>query len=247
MAIKNLNRPPQLPIVGKLRKGAPTTGRGPGQELPHFRFTSDDPAVMQAFEQAYGPEPKAIRAVFEHRDVDSVWEAWQEEWGASGLMHRCDGETMTVWRDRQGIMQQTPAPCPHANVLPRTPQMCKPVGRLRIVIPELQRLAAVLVETHSKHDILRIDSILRQMMFMLNGLHGKPFLITRVPTEISRPAQGGARARVTKHLLGIELEPTYVNRMLTATQQHVLAQSVPLLALADDDADEEDDYLIKPA
>ena len=40
---------PRLPSLGKLRKGAEKTANKPGADLAYFRFTSDNPEVVEAF------------------------------------------------------------------------------------------------------------------------------------------------------------------------------------------------------
>ena len=93
MPIKGLtNQAPQFPCVGELRKGSQQSGGNMGKDLTYFRFTSDIPEVMESFESAYDGEPRLINVFLPFRYVDDNWEAWQEEWVASGLRHRCDGE-----------------------------------------------------------------------------------------------------------------------------------------------------------
>jgi hypothetical protein len=96
---------PRFPTLGKLRKGAErvkkTNQQGKeywtfGEELPHFRFTSDRPEIAGAFYAHNDKEPHELRCYMAYPTPDEAFTVWAEIWGASGLVHRCDGESMTV-------------------------------------------------------------------------------------------------------------------------------------------------------
>ena len=60
MAIKGLTTradiTPRFRTLGKLRKGGEKTAKGYGPDLDHFRFTSDDATIVDAFMDVYGEE-----------------------------------------------------------------------------------------------------------------------------------------------------------------------------------------------
>ena len=205
MPIKRLQRTegqPQFPNIGKLRKGGerPATGKAPGKDLEYFRFTSDDERAMTMFEAAYGKEPQAINVYLPMPTTDENFSSWQEAWVAGGLQHRCDGETCTIWLKPDGTYSQEPKPCPGG---------CKEVGRLMVIIPELQRMAYVTAETHSINDIITITDNLSAIESIAGTLTGIPFVLKRVAREISTPGQDGKRARRTKWMLSIEVDPVW--------------------------------------
>ena len=205
MPIKRLQRTegqPQFPNIGKLRKGGerPATGKAPGKDLEYFRFTSDDERALTMFEAAYGKEPQAINVYLPMPTTDENFSSWQEAWVAGGLQHRCDGETCTIWLKPDGTYSQEPKPCPGG---------CKEVGRLMVIIPELQRMAYVTAETHSINDIITITDNLSAIESIAGTLTGIPFVLKRVAREISTPGQDGKRARRTKWMLSIEVDPVW--------------------------------------
>ena len=196
--------------IGVLRKGGPKeSARKPGEELEHWRFTSDNPDVMQAFEDAFGKEPKVLKGVFlaGGETVKDVFDPWCEQWGGGGagqgtLQHRCDGEICVLWRDSDGNMISDPDqlqqhPCPGK---------CAWVGRLSVIIPELWEaghVGVVKVETHSKVDIYQWSDALEEAYKTAtshngNGLAGVDFTLSREMGLVNAPRSGGGKMRVKK-------------------------------------------------
>jgi len=93
---------------------------------------------------------------------------------------------------------------------------CKPTGRLKVIVPELRRLAFMTVLTTSVWDILNISRQLEAIRYMNGGkLQKVPLVLTRRPREISTPSgKGGKRARREKWLLGIEADPDWVEAQI---------------------------------
>ena len=220
MPIKGLtNQAPQFPLIGELRKGAPKPEQGnrPGKDLTYFRFTSDLEDVTEAFEAAYDGEPRLINVFLPFRYVDENWEAWQEEWVAGGLKHRCDGEFVVRMLNGDGEYID-----PDPGTV-KCPGKCKPSGRLKVIIPELGRLAYVLVLTTSKWDIHNLDGQLRALYEIKQDLRGIPLQLRRRPERKSMP-QGKKRVRREMWLLSIEAAPTYVSLQLAAQEAAALPQ-----------------------
>lgn len=219
MPIKGLtDRQASFPQIGVLRKGEEKTGNKPGADLKHFRFDADE-ATTKTFEEAYGKEPRAIRVFVPFATTDENFEAWKEEWVAGGLKHRCDGETCSLWLTPQGTYSTEPKKCPGG---------CKQAGRLKVVIPELKRLAYVTVLTTSKHDIMEIHANLSALEAARGSLVGIPLILRRVPREISTPTDDGKRVRREKWLINIEAQPQWVEMQLIAQEQ----QAIPVIGAA---------------
>jgi len=202
---------PRFPRLGKLRKGGEKTASGFGPDLDHFRFTSDRPEIVKAFHDAFGKEPRTIPVYIPHATPEDAFPVWSEIWGATGLVHRCDGETMTVWLDG-GVYKRGAKPCAggHTN----NDYLQDAVGRLEMIIPELVEagfVGYVTLETHSKNDILSILATLHAVYEARQnnelGLRGVLFNLRRVQESISTPGFGknaGKRSRVTKWLVRLE-------------------------------------------
>lgn len=238
MAIKRLTREASFPLIGKLRKGGvrPESGKQPGKDLTYFRFDTDDAHAMQRFAAAYGNEPAQVNVFLPHQTAAANFSCWQEAYVAGGLTHRCDGETCVIWLD--GTKYRTdPKPCPGG---------CKEVGRLMVIIPELQRFAYVTVETHSINDIIRLQENLQAVEFLRGDLRGIPFILKRTPVEISTPTADGKRSRREKWLLSIEVDPVWASLQLEAMHRAALTvggatvDESRMLTTAYDE-DEEDD------
>jgi len=224
MPIKGLTTGQQaaFPEIGQLRKGAPKPDdRHIGKDLTYFRFTSDIPEVEAAFNEAYDGEPRLINIFLPFATTDENMEAWQEEYVASGLKHRCDGEHVVLMQDKNGNYVM---PTPNDPI--RCPGSCKPVGRLKVIVPELRRLAFVTVLTTSIHDIRNLTAQLRALESLRGDLRGIPLQLRRRPKKISTPAGNGKRARREKWLLSVEAAPQWVELQLAAQQ----AQATPQIA-----------------
>lgn len=222
--IKRLVREAAFPCVGRLRKGGKKetktiTKNGQqkeietyGKDLTYFRFDSDDARAVAHFRAAYGDEPVEVNVFLPHQTAAQNFSCWQEAYVAGGLTHRCDGETCVIWLD--GTKYRTdPKPCPGG---------CKEVGRLMVIIPELQRFAYVTVETHSVNDIIRLQENLQAVEFLRGDLRGIPFILKRTPVEISTPTPDGKRARREKWLLSIEVDPAWAALQLESMHRAAL-------------------------
>lgn len=217
MPIKGLtDRLPQFPKIGDIRKGAPKTEGRIGRDLTYFRavFPDDERDAAATFLEAYGAEPREINILLPFPEIARNFEAWQEKHTAGALQHRCDGETCVAWRDEDGKMHRTPTPCPGG---------CKPVGRLKVIIPELRRLAYIEVHTTSIWDIVELAKNLKSLAKLThNGISGIPLVLKRRPRKISTPRKGGKRVRQEKWLLSIEAGPQWVDAKLTAMRLEAL-------------------------
>jgi hypothetical protein len=209
-----------FPRIGKLRKGAAAPRNqagqvvGVGKDQEFFRFTSERPEVIAAFEEAYGAQPALVSVYLPYADVERNFACWKEKWTAGGLVHRCDGETMTVWLDTAGKYQRTPRHCDGG---------CDEVGRLTVIIPELVRagfVGYVVLETHGINDVLSIQASLMAAWETRAGnplgLRGIQWALRRVKEKISTPMPNGKRARRDKWLVKLEPAADWVQLQLQA-------------------------------
>lgn len=217
--IKGLTGKCYFPQIGTLRKGAQKTTNAPGRDLEYFRFDCDDKEVVDQFKEIYGEEPQQIRVYLPYPTIDENFEAWQEEWNASSLLHRCDGEFCVLWHE--GGVYCTPE---NTGKVKPCPGKCKPSGRLKVILPDLKRMAFVMAMTTSKHDIMSIDAHLRALQQTSGKLSGIPLILRRVARKISTPdwKGGDKRVRSEKYLLTIEAQPEWVELQLSAMAQGAL-------------------------
>ncbi len=238
MSIKGLtdNVLPAFPRLGKLRKGAAQENGRLGREQSFWRFASERTDVSAAFTAAFGAQPVAITIYLPYAAVAENFTTWREEWTAGGMVHRCDGETMTIWRTPTGHYDSTPRPCPNAG---QEKPACKPVGRLTVIIPELIQagyVGYVTMETHSLNDLLSIQASLLAVAEARRGnemgLRGVPFVLRRVPELISTPGEDGKRVRRQKYLVKLEPLADWVALQLEASRKLAFGNE-QRLALAD--------------
>lgn len=229
-----------FPRIGELRKGAekPKQGNKPGADLTHFRFTSKAQDVLDSFASVYGNKPASINVFLPYATTDENLEAWIEEWAAGGLKWRGDGQTLAIWQTSEGTYSQEPKPQPKGG---------KQVGRLKVIIPELGRLAYVVALTTSTHDIMEIHSNLEAFEALRGDLRGIPFTFSRVPRMISTPSgQNGKRARREKWLWHIEASPQWVQAQLSVMQRQALPSGGQQLALPSSTIDHNTGEIIEP-
>jgi hypothetical protein len=179
-----------------------------GADLDHFRFVSEYEEVAAAFQEAFGEKPTLLRVYLPYRTAEENFSTWKEAWAASGLVHRCDGQTMVIWRTADGKYSREPQPCDGK---------CKEVGRLEMVVPELLQagfVGYVTLETHSQHDLMNITASLRAAEEARGdhplGLRGIEFTLRRRKERISTPAGDGKRVTREKWLVSIEPSATWV-------------------------------------
>ena len=215
MPIKGITDRKQIgfPKIGDIRKGAAKEADRIGRDLTYFRaaFIEDETVAAAKWAELYPGEPRAIHVLLPFRSVAENFEAWQEEHGASRLVHRCDGETCVLWLDKDtGEYRHDPKPCPGG---------CKPTARLKVIIPELERLAYMVVHTTSINDIVALTENLEALARLTgNGINGIPLVLKRRPRMLSVPVKG-KRARVKKWMLTLEADSAWVKAQLEAMKE----------------------------
>lgn len=252
MGIKGLtDRNMAFPEIGQVRKGM-VDKAGKLTDLKYFRVEIAEEESQKIFEDVYGKEPKEINIFFPFDDIGKNWDAWLEAYVAGRMIARSDGETMIYWIDTQTGEEKAKygidpkgerVPMPKDNIVgsyisqgektknQKIDVKLKPVGRLKVIIPELQRLAYLTVHTTSHHDIVNISAQLDALKAINRGrLAGIPLVLRRRPRKISTPdlQDKSKRARREKWLLSIEAKPEWVAQQIMVLN----AGSMPQLANA---------------
>ena len=256
MTIKGIsNQRLSFPRIGILRKGAKKMqDNKPGADLKYLRFVSDDVDANRMFLAAYGPEPRRINVLFPFATTDENLEMWMELHGSGSLKHRCDRDTAVLWQDSDGTYRTDPVPCPSkAAGLQGKPGGCRPAIKVHVVIPELRRIAEVVVLSGAWNDAVELDGNLRAAEDTAHALGmnlcGLPFVLSRVEREISTPPRekGGKRMRSKKSLLHLEIAPSHVGLLMDAARKLAtprLSDGEPVRLLSEPsyvDEDEEED------
>lgn len=226
---------PRFPRLGKLRKGGERVEKVNkegkkyttfGEDLDHFRFTGEKPEITAAFYAHNEEKPAELRCFLAYPTPDEAFEVWAELWGATGLVHRCDGKNMTVWQENgKYITGSKPCPGGHKD----NDYTRDAIGRLHLIFPELLmagHVGYVTLETHSKNDIINILGVLMEVYRKGGDLTGIEFVLRRVKESISTPGfgnQAGKRSRVDKWLVRLEPAAEWVRHQLEAAHAGQLA------------------------
>jgi hypothetical protein len=253
MPIKGLSdRGMSFPTLGHIRKGAPKTGEGEstriGEDLSWLRaeFDEGEAEAAKLFHSIYGDQPREIRVVLPFNEIERFFECWQEAYIAGTMLHRCDGEYVQWARDAgtgqitvkdwKSVLTGERVLCGGKPVATSgggkaRGVFCKRTGRLKVILPELKRLACMIVHTSSAWDVANLNGQLEWYRWMAGGrLTGLTFLLKRKPVQISTPSSDGKRVRRGKWLLSLEADPEWVGSMLSQLKSAILSEGPALTA-----------------
>lgn len=226
-----------LPVIARLYKGEekPENANRPGKDLDYFRveFEPQFEHLRPDWIDLYGERPREFpRAYFAAPTVDEAFQAWKEEWTATVLLHRCDGESQVQWWDTNaGVYFRSKKPCAAPACA------CKPTGRLNLILPDLLEATGILgyvaLTTHSVNDILTLYRYLSDIQRMYGQITGVPFVFGRAKRVISVPkgksANGGRseRMRASKSLLYVHVAGDFALERLLPAMAAQVTPTVP--------------------
>lgn len=247
-AIQNSYKPGRgMEQIGRIFKGAARTEediakKRPGKDLPYFRveFNATRAAYAAVFAEMYGANPAELwGAVLIGQTVEDVLDSWFEEWRASGLFHRCDGETQKDWFNPAigGLEKHNPIPC----VRDEGGCQCKQIGRINLWLPEFTYRTGILgyftLSTHSIRDIGNLNAVLTDLHAIRRKLAGVPMTLGREEVSWDRPELDkqtkqptGRRIKITKSLLTFRPDERFV-QLMGQEQGAALPAPAPMKAL----------------
>jgi len=230
-----MNRKPALPVIGTIRKGGErgTSKKGNfkgGDDLDYFRVEFKDADAARVFEQVYGKEPTRIKVMLAYTEIERAWRITFEAYNASGnLQLATDG-------DEEGCTVLFCAADPARVGTPYRPGVdleVKARARLSVIVPALQRVAALNFVTNSTYDIMRITDALKYYFSDREdgglGLPANniPLILYRSPEEVatSYTNRDGqlVRSRSIFSLVKLEIDPDWAQLQLLARQQDAYA------------------------
>jgi hypothetical protein len=173
------------------------------------------------------------------------WKEGREIYVKNGLATA--NRTVNIWRrigEKQveplavPMIAEQPVPFIDGMVFHRTEKTlveAKPVGRLRVVLPELKRLAYLVLMTTSLNDIIALggpDSgelgAIKKLCDQLSlPLAGVPLLLRRKPKDVAYTDASGRQSRMTRWLIHIEADPEFVEGALASSKR----LAMPVVAL----------------
>lgn len=206
------NRVLMPPIVATAKKGDPKGEKRPGRDRDSFRLVSSPPSreVDKALLEVYGREPRRIKVLLPNDDPDLVFPAFNEEWTAGGLVHKCDTEYVYEIDRATNRWVKTRVPCPYGPMAKspksrtRTNPGCRQVGRLHTIPMDLVEAGiygTMVFNTHGTHDIAHLSGALQEFRQRFGALTNVPFIVYRANKKISTPDGKGGRVRRDKSLV----------------------------------------------
>lgn len=207
---------------------------------PDFRPDAGDAAAL--FFTEYGAKPTKINVRIPFAQIERCWDAFYMVYNKTGLLGMSDGQRWLYLRHNQsgalivaqgGVVQSpTPEMPRDENGLPYMPfdkrvpvysytshkgqdvaVFAKPEGRLKVLIPELQRAGYVTVVTHSVYNIIKISEQLAAIAEMGKNIGVAlpliPMVLTRRKEQISVSIDG-KKSMQEKYLLNLEIDPAWM-------------------------------------
>ena len=243
--------------LGQIRKGAPRGQNAPGKDLDHFRVTflkgRNSEELEKRFREVYGNKPTSINIRFADHTVDSVWDANYECYKQGGLVAKAGStqeglywifyrhpETMETLisdgraRNQEGIDLQGQAidlTTPIYKNKNGNPFFMEPVGRLKVVIPELADLAVGYFEfrPESPRDIRNVsaelgvyESVAKQYGKTIAGI---PFVLLRREEEVTKRIDGKLVAG-TSWVVHLDVKGEWGARALNVIERLALPEIV---------------------
>jgi hypothetical protein len=244
--------------LGKICKGMRDASAPGGMvDLEYFRFVSKDAEIQAAFDAVYGKEPTLIHVILPSARTEDMWKTWMEEWGASGLIHRCNGVHMVRWltkdkRYESDMEMLQKRPCPYASgEKERTKERpgCTEHGYLTVVVPALLEagfFGYVTVRTTSINDLANITACLFEAeekarnVGRPNGLAGAPFVLRRQEEEIGvryKNKKGEiVKTRGMKWMVRLDPTQEWALRLFEEARSYALGRPAPAWQLESGEA-----------
>lgn len=218
-------------------------GKEPTQMKVTFPFNEIN-RVWDAWLEAYTSNRLIARADGEHI---VYWRDGKEKIVKDGIA--LVTREMKIWKKVDGlhteplpVMVREGQPVPYIEnmVFHRTEKTlveAKPVGRLRVVLPELKRLGYLVLQTTSMNDIISIggpeSGELGAIKMLCDNLGqplaGVPMILRRKPKDIAYTDKNGKQSKMTRWLVHIEADPVYVESVMEKMQRLAMPAPVALL------------------
>lgn len=242
--------------LGKVWKGEKRTANRAGKDLEdRFRLDLPEPYASAA-KGAYGTlQPQRLQVFFPHDTTDEVFQTWNDAFTTQGLKHRCNGDRIvrevTLKKAYKGgkqyqkrVRTDCDKPCnraPDETIC----KDCTSTGYLSFVVRELfgiMGFSQVISQTVTGiNDVSGVWSQLKAFEQKYGSLRNSPvpspstygfipFVLSRVPREISRPiydsgkkAYTGGYTRGLTYPIIITEDPAWLDHWQRVTQrQHIL-------------------------
>jgi len=241
-----------FPEIGQIRKGGVKSDKAPGRDLNEkFRvlFFPGNEGSEKKFTDSYGSLfPTKIRAMLPFASLDDCWVVYNEAYSAGRMLARADGEKYITLRDGRTGEYLVANGEPYRQFTPgdvvgytdgrgKTQRIkIKPVGRLYLFLPDLERAVFLTLKTTSYYDAININQQLGAVAAMGKNLNngsvaGIGIQIYRRPQSITWNQEGGNAVRIDKWLINIEVDPDWMRSAIERLSKFALTGGTQMPAL----------------
>jgi hypothetical protein len=239
------DRAPSFREIARLRKGSP---KSQGlKDLTYFRpdFRPDEKAAAATFKQYYGDQPTMINVRLAFPTVEQNWDASLEAYNTTGLLAKTDGVKFIYLRDNKTgrvIVRDGEPEIDFDPTMPiysywsekkkqDIPVFARPIGRLKVLIPELRVLNYVTLITHSWYDCGRISEQLHAIAMVAQNvgmpLTMVPLVLTRRPEQVPCSTGDGGRVMKTMSLVNIDVRPDWAESQFKLLDSIMPGKALP--------------------
>lgn len=252
MPITTVKNSVLFPEIGQIRKGGVKSDKAPGRDLNEkFRvlFFPGNEGSEKKFTDSYGSLfPTKIRAMLPFASLDDCWVVYNEAYSAGRMLARADGEKYITLRDGRTGEYLVANGEPYRQFTPgdvvgytdgrgKTQRIkIKPVGRLYLFLPDLERAVFLTLKTTSYYDAININQQLGAVAAMGKNLNngsvaGIGIQIYRRPQSITWNQEGGNAVRIDKWLINIEVDPDWMRSAIERLSKFALTGGTQMPAL----------------
>ncbi len=227
-------RLPRIGVIvkgGEMTRGATAKDNRPGKDLEYFRLTKADPAVMKAWRETFGDEPRSISGILPYADPAECLSVWDELYDSKRLLWRGDGERLHIKLDGNAYVRYAPdsgpmQPAPAGAKVGQGKVMRR--SRLRLLLPQLRIAGIFEIASGSAIDADELWGNLMWIKSTVPTLQGAPVTVFRAPRQFNIPNRDNTGTiAVTKHMLHLMLDGRYLDALLPSP---VAGQLAPLAA-----------------
>ena len=240
--------------LGSCHKGDKRKGNSIGKDLINkFRLELPSP-YDAAIKAAYGTtRPTEVRVFFPHDTTEEVFETWNDAFSKKGLLHRCNGENIVreiglvdSYRGGKKYKKRSAEDCNKPCLKKEGEAICNKctsTGYLKFIVRELFPYAGMSQVLTSQltgiTDVIGVTKQLRALEERYGSLRKSPvpspstwnyipYVLKRVPREISRPMMDtdGGYSRTTAYPIVITEDPEWLKFWQEATQRAMILEMV---------------------
>lgn len=216
MPIKGVSEVRQIPRIGKIRLGVKVAGQNSDypKAVDYFVCVADQSTpewAAKAFHAAYGDKPKTLDIMFPLNDTEKFFPQWYRRYGkGTGLICKGNGET-AILRTESGDVEQK---CDPENCEFYKKKLCRHIGTIQFLLPQVQGLGIWQIDTTSYHSIVNLNSGIDFVKGITGGrIAWLPLKLSVGPKEVAPDGK-----KKTVYVMSIDNEQVRMKDILEASR-----------------------------